>query len=195
MIGKVAATYAVRSLFRNTRRSILSMIGIGVGSGIALLAASWMAGGAEMQIRAVSESGAGHIRVVPNGWTDTRENTLRLKDWQKTLDQVEALPEVEMTAVRARASGLLAFGNRTAGVELMGVDPSAETASNRATTNTIAMIAVAIELKRLRRIHCTTRKPRPASLTKPTTVDMRTLISHRKSVKDRNVGMIWGSTA
>lgn len=84
-----------------------------------------------MQIRAVAESGVGHLRIVPKGWLEKRENSLRLADWEKTLSQVQATPGVQSAAPRARASGLLAMGNRTAGVEVVGTDPEAEVASNR----------------------------------------------------------------
>jgi len=131
MIGRVSVKYAVRGMFRHLRRTILSVVGVGIGVAIGQLAASWMGGAAEMQIRAVSESGAGHLRVVPAAWPETRENSLRLTDWRKALEVVKRLPGVRMAAPRARANGLLAFGNRTAGVEVTGVEPDAERASNR----------------------------------------------------------------
>lgn len=131
MIGPVSVKYAVRGMFRHLRRTILSVIGVGVGVAIGQFAASWMGGATEMQIRAASESGAGHLRVVPAAWPETRENSLRLTDWRKALQTVKRLPGVRLAAPRARATGLLAFGNRTAGVEVTGVEPAAERASNR----------------------------------------------------------------
>ncbi len=43
----------------------------------------------------------------------------------------------------------------------------------------MAMMAVAMAEKRLSRTHWMTRKPSPASLTRPMTVDRRTLMSKR----------------
>ncbi|UCD57245.1 MAG: ABC transporter permease [Candidatus Hydrogenedentota bacterium] len=131
MIGKVSAKYTLRSLSGHPVRSLLSMLGIGIGCSIALLAVSWISGAAEMQIRAVSESGAGHLRVVPNEWLEKRENSTRLADVRQTLEQINSLPGVKCAAARARSNGLLAFGNRMAGVEVTGVDPLAELRSNR----------------------------------------------------------------
>lgn len=129
----VGGRYAARSLFRNIRRTILSVIGVGIGSGIGLFATSWISGGREMQIRAASESGCGHLRVVPAKWPDLRENTLRLADWRRALAAIEETPAVrkETISLRARSNCLLAMGNRTAGVEIVGVTPDAETVSNR----------------------------------------------------------------
>jgi ABC-type lipoprotein release transport system permease subunit len=131
MIGKISAKYAGRSLWRNPRRTILSMFGVGIGVAIGLIATSWIRGGAEMQIRAVSESGAGHLRIVPKGWSAQRENTLRLPNLREIEGLVQSLPTVEIAAPHARVNGLLAFGNRSTGVEIVGVKPDIEQRANR----------------------------------------------------------------
>lgn len=131
MIGKVSAKYAVRSLLRHPRRTILSVLGAGVGCALGMIALAYYGGAAPMQIRAVAEAGGGHLRVVPKEWPETRENSLRLVDWEKELSAVRAEPGVRFAAPRARANGLLAMGSRTAGVEVTGVEPGVESASNR----------------------------------------------------------------
>ncbi len=131
MIGDVSAKYAIRSVRRHPRRTILSVLGVGIGCSIGVFAISWIKGAREMQIRAIAQSGAGHLRVVPSGWLKKRENSLRLVEYQKTLSLVTAMPRVRVAAPRARSNGLLAMGNRTAGVEMIGVDPEAERRSNR----------------------------------------------------------------
>jgi ABC-type lipoprotein release transport system permease subunit len=131
MIGNVSAKYAIRSLLRHPRRSLLSVLGVGIGCALALFGASWISGSTEMQIRAISESGGGHLRVVHQEWPDTREDSLRLVDGVRTLEVVRALPGVKSCAMRARTKGLLAMGNRTAGAEVTGVIPEDEMASNR----------------------------------------------------------------
>ncbi len=131
MIGNVSAKYALRSLWRHPRRTILSMVGAGVGCAIGIIATAWVGGSADMQLRAISESGAGHLRIVPPGWLLTKENNLRLTDGESTLEQVESVSGIRMTVPRARANGLLAFGNRTRGVQIVGVQPKAERESNR----------------------------------------------------------------
>lgn len=131
MIGRISGKYAMRSLWLHPRRTILSMLGVGIGVAIGLIATSWIRGGTEMQIRAVSESGAGHLRVVPKGWTAERENTLRLPNGQEIAGVVKSMPAVEIAAPRARVNGLLAFGNRSVGVEIVGVRPDAEQRANR----------------------------------------------------------------
>jgi len=131
MIGSVSYKYAARSLLRHPRRTILSMIGVGIGCGIGVFATSWVSGSFEMQLRAVSESGGGHIRIVPDKWLERRENSLRLNESERVLAEVRATPGVRTVAARARANGLLAMGGRSAGVQVVGVQPEAERASNR----------------------------------------------------------------
>jgi ABC-type lipoprotein release transport system permease subunit len=131
MIGAVSFHYAFRSLFRQPKRTLLSVMGVGFGTGIGFIATAVVSGSSEMQIRAASESGAGHIRVVPEPWPETRKNSLRLNQPQQVLAALESTSQVRAIAQRARATGLLAFGNRTAGVEVVGVVPEAELNSNR----------------------------------------------------------------
>jgi ABC-type lipoprotein release transport system permease subunit len=131
MIRSVSAQYAWRSLLRHTRRTILSVVGIGIGVSMALIATSWINGAVRMEVQAIVESGTGHLRIVPSQWLVRRENTLRVQDWQKALDAARARPGVEVAALRARANALLAFGNRAAGVELTGVQPRQEQQINR----------------------------------------------------------------
>jgi len=126
MIRKVSVRYAFRSLFRQPRRTILSVIGIGIGVAMALFATSWISGAAKMQIRAAVESGTGHLRIVPRRWLDKHENTLRIGDWREAEKAARALSGVDVVTMRARGNALLAFGNRTAGVEMVGVEPETE---------------------------------------------------------------------
>lgn len=131
MMGRISVTYAVRSLLRYPRRTLLSMAGAGVGCGMGIMAMSWMGGAGEMQMRAASASGAGHLKVVPAGWTATRDNTLRLADAGEMKRIVRELGGVRGCSARARANGLLAFGTRSSGVEVVGVEPESEFTSNR----------------------------------------------------------------
>lgn len=126
MIRRVAADYAFRSLFRHTRRTLLSVVGIGVGVAIALFASSWIRGAIRMEVRAAVESGSGHLRIVPEAWLNNRENWLRLAHPKQAYAAARALKSAAVVARRARASALLAFGTRSAGVEMTGVEPAAE---------------------------------------------------------------------
>ncbi len=123
--------FAVRTLGRNVRRTLLSVVGIGIGCAIAVFIAAFMRGSDRLRVRGVAESGIGHLRIAAAAWERSRENELRLQAWHRELEAARAVPHVETAAPHARATALLAFGTRVAGVELVGVDPEAEPHTNR----------------------------------------------------------------
>ncbi|MCK4511974.1 ABC transporter permease, partial [bacterium] len=127
IIGK----FAVRTLGRNVRRTLLSVVGIGIGVAIAVFMTAFMRGSTQMRVRAIAESGFGHVKVVPADWERSRDNDLRLVDWEAELAVVRATRGVKAAAPHARSTALLGFGTRVAGVEILGVDPVAEAETSR----------------------------------------------------------------
>lgn len=127
----IAARYAVRSLMRHKRRTFLSSVGIGIGCAACIFLVSFVRGEGEMMMRAAAESGSGHLRIAPQAWLDTRDNDLRLSNWENTLDMARDAAHVVAAAPHARLGGLLAMGTRTSGVMMLGVDPDIEPELNR----------------------------------------------------------------
>ena len=122
----VSAKYASRSVGRNLRRTVLSIVGIAVGCVLALFMESMNRGRGELFARAGSASGVGHVRIVPAGWRARRDSRLRLADWQKDLAAARAISGVLHAGARARAQTLLAVGTHVVPVELTGVQPDIE---------------------------------------------------------------------
>ena len=131
MRPSISTRYAMCSLRRHLRRTILAILGIGLGSAVCLFMIAFVRGESKMMLKAAAESGAGHLRVVPAAWPETRENDLRLVDWQGIRKRLEATAGIEAVTPHARTEGLLAFGTRVAGVEILGVDPNTEQATSR----------------------------------------------------------------
>ena len=127
----ISTRYATRSLRRHTRRTILAILGIGLGCGVCLFVVAFVRGEGQMMLKAAAESGAGHFRVVPAAWLETRENDLRLPQWERVRDILRSMDGIAVIAPHARTEGLLAFGTRVAGVEIVGADPNTEQAANR----------------------------------------------------------------
>jgi ABC-type lipoprotein release transport system permease subunit len=126
-----AWTYAVRSLGRNSRRTGLSIVGIGVGCALALFMESLNRGRDELFARMGAYAGAGHVRVVPPGWRERRDSRLRLANWQSDLAAARKAPGVAAVTPRARAQALVAMGTHVVPVEIVGVDPNAEPSTYR----------------------------------------------------------------
>jgi ABC-type lipoprotein release transport system permease subunit len=126
-----AGTYALRSLRRNARRTVLSIVGIGIGCALALFMESVNRGRDELFARMGAYGGAGHVRIVPAGWRERRDPRLRLANLQTDVEAVQQLAGVTAVTVRARAQALIAMGTHVVPVEMVGVDPSTEPSTNR----------------------------------------------------------------
>jgi ABC-type lipoprotein release transport system permease subunit len=130
MMG-TAWTYAFRSLRRNVRRTVLSVVGIGVGCALALFMESLNRGRDELFARMGAYAGAGHVRIVPAGWRERRDPRLRLANGRADVDRVREISGVTAMTVRARAQALLAMGSHVVPVEIVGVDPHTEPSTYR----------------------------------------------------------------
>lgn len=126
MIRSVTTRYAVRSLRRNLRRTLLSVVGVAFGVGIGLIAISWVSGQQAMLTDAAATGGLGHLRIAPEGWTESRSLDLRIHDWRAQLERIRATPGVRAASPHAQVRGLLGLGTRSAPVTLTGVDPTSE---------------------------------------------------------------------
>jgi ABC-type lipoprotein release transport system permease subunit len=130
-----AWTYARRSLRRNARRTALSVVGIGIGCALALFMESLNRGRDELFARMGAYGGAGHVRIVPEGWRERRDPRLRLANLEADVEAVGQLSGVAAVTVRTRAQSLLAMGTHVVPVEIVGVDPRTEPSTNRFARN------------------------------------------------------------
>jgi ABC-type lipoprotein release transport system permease subunit len=113
----------------------LSIVGIGVGCALALCMESLNRGRDELFARMGAYGGAGHVRIVPQGWRTRRDPRLRLANLQADVDAVRQLSGVAAVTVRARAQALMAMGTHVVPVEIVGVDPRTEPSTNRFARN------------------------------------------------------------
>jgi ABC-type lipoprotein release transport system permease subunit len=120
---------AWRNLTRKRRRTFLSVAGVAVSCAICLISIGLSQGKVDMFFRVTAEGGIGHLHLAPEGWLQSHEPKLRLKDWQKDLATLRRSPHVVVATPRTRAQGLLAMGTHVAAVDITGVDPTTEPTS------------------------------------------------------------------
>ncbi len=112
----IASRYAARSVRRNLRRTVLSIVGIAIGCVLALFMESLNRGRSELFARMGATSGIGHLRIVPAGWRARRDPRLRLANWRMDETAARTDPGVTVAVVRTRAEVLLAVGTHVAPV-------------------------------------------------------------------------------
>jgi ABC-type lipoprotein release transport system permease subunit len=120
---------AFRDLGRNKRRSILSALAVSMATTLLIFMASVVRG----EFRGALQNGirlqTGHIQVradsydgnkVSLAWEDLVDNPTQITD------QLKTHPEVEDATPRLIASGILSLGDNSRGVQVLGIDPSAQ---------------------------------------------------------------------
>ena len=123
---------AWRNLSRNSRRTLLSVVGVTIGCSISLINISMVKGKVDLFLSRMADGGIGHLRVTDQKWLDTRDRNLRIKNSDQELKMIRAIPEVSVATPRIRMQALLAMGTRVQGAEVVGVDPETEPKALRA---------------------------------------------------------------
>ncbi len=122
----VSLNYALHSLWRSRTRTLVSLLGLGLGGAIALLTSAWLRGESSMIARTTAHSGSGYLQVVPAGWSETRDPRLRVAGYEELRQSLLARDEVTVVAPQVEVEALLGMGTKVQGVGLLGVDPIEE---------------------------------------------------------------------
>ena len=117
---------AWRNLSRNRRRSLTT--GVALAFGIALCVASYgLVDGLNAQmLHALTRLDLGHLQVHQRAYVERRNLQETIADPAEVLEAAAALPEVAAAAPRVYAFALVSGEGKSAGVELVGIDPSRE---------------------------------------------------------------------
>jgi ABC-type lipoprotein release transport system permease subunit len=117
---------AWRDLGRNRRRSFFSALAVGIALMLLLFLAAFIQGEMSASINTSIRLQSGHLQVRAQSydevktslkWADLIENP------QALADQIGSIETVQAATPRLYASGILAVGDETAGVRVMGIDP------------------------------------------------------------------------
>lgn len=117
---------AWRNLWRNPRRSVLTLLALAVSTALLLFMFAWQNGSYDSMIRTAVSTTTGELQILHAGYHEKR-------DMRKAIDHpgpvrafLQGLSEVEAFAARAEAFVLAEAGDRSYGVLVRGVEVDRE---------------------------------------------------------------------
>ena len=126
---------AWRNIWRQARRSLITILAMAVGAAVCIPAMSFMDGMFATMFDVAVTQQTGHVRVEHPDYPDTNSMFDTMADAQEKLTALEALPNVSAVTWRAYGAGLLGTEKKSVGATLVGIDPARE--SNVSPTETM----------------------------------------------------------
>lgn len=125
------AALALRNLFRNRRRTILSMVVVAVGTAGLLLTVGFIRYSFDGLSEAIIHGGLAHLEVAPdvaggtgNQLVDRAGAPPGLEGWRSIQDRIERLPGVLAATGAVQIAGVLANGDRSMAFVGAAVEPA-----------------------------------------------------------------------
>ena len=122
----VNAKMAWRNIWRNPRRSILTMTAIAFASLLLVFMLSFQFGSYDTMINSAVKIHTGHLQVQAEGYQDKRSMRLVVPDPDAIGSILDETPGIEAYTFRANAFSLVSSKERTYGIMVIGVDPIRE---------------------------------------------------------------------
>ena len=119
---------AGRNLFRQTRRTIITLLAIAGGLSMMLLSVNVNEGVHVAMLEQGISKQAGHVVIQAEGWQDDREAEQVVPDHAAAKAALQAAAPDATVLSRAFLGGLVTSSTNAVGIAAMGVEPSAEAA-------------------------------------------------------------------
>ena len=123
---KMFITLAWRNVWRNKRRSIITIVSISFAVLLACFMRSIQLGSYERMIENAARFYTGYVQVHQKGYWDDKiiDNVFESDD--ALTSTVEQIPGVNVAVPRVESFALAAYGTKTKGAMVLGVDPNKE---------------------------------------------------------------------
>lgn len=122
LILKIAA----RNVLRQKRRTALTMLTMIGGFTLAAVAIGWSDGTYSYIINMFTRNRLGQIQVHGKGFLDSPNLYNTIRDYHSVGREIQQVKGVEAWAPRLLSAGLASVGDKTAGTQLIGIDPGLE---------------------------------------------------------------------
>lgn len=129
--AKLALRLGWRNLWRNARRSLITIGAIGAAFAFLIVIIGLMGGLREQMLRNGTRLMLGHIQLhhaeyfPDRNINDTLEGSPN-ENLEALMDRLVSIPGIETAAPRVQTFGLLSTGEFSAGAQLLGLDPDRE---------------------------------------------------------------------
>jgi putative ABC transport system permease protein len=117
---------AWRNIWRNPRRTILTISAIAFASTLLVFMLSFQLGSYGAMINASVRIHTGHLQIQAKGYQDKKGVRLVVPDPVSIGDILDKIPEVDAYTFRANAFSLASSKERTYGIMVIGIDPVRE---------------------------------------------------------------------
>lgn len=121
-------TLALRNLWRNTRRSLLTLSAMIISSSLLILSLGVFSGMLRDMLASATEQYHGHLVLSAKGYQEDREMFAHFAVDENLLAPLQRAPSVSGYSPRLRGFGLVSRRQGTQPAELLGVEPQRETA-------------------------------------------------------------------
>ena len=122
---------AFRNIFRQKRRTILTVLTMLGGFVLASFSLGWTDGTYNYVINMFTSNQMGHIQIHAEGYLDRPSLYKTLNDYKVLGAKVEEIPEATAWLPRIYSAGLASVDEKTAGVKIIGINPAKEIAVTR----------------------------------------------------------------
>ena len=130
---------AWRNVWRNRRRSLLTVVAIALGLAFNIFMRGIGDGFHEQMVDNSVRAEIGHIQIHRAGYHDDPGLNKTLPDLDRVTQVIRSLPDLRGYSLRVLGGGLASTADNSSGVEILGVDPAQErtvTSINRSTKAT-----------------------------------------------------------
>jgi putative ABC transport system permease protein len=122
---------AWRNIFRQKRRTILTVLTMFGGFTLSAISIGWADGTYNRIIDMFTRNRLGHIQVHAEGYLDKPSLYKKIDGYEAVGRAIEQTPGVETWAPRLYSAGLASVSEKSSGVRIIGIDPERESAATR----------------------------------------------------------------
>lgn len=122
---------AFRNVLRQKRRTILTALTMCGGFTLAAVSIGWSDGSYSYIIDMFTRNRLGHIQIHGKGYLDRPSLYNTIHDYTAVGEKIESIEGVEAWAPRVFCAGLASVGEKSAGVQIIGIDPEREVTATR----------------------------------------------------------------